>query len=103
MRSKRYTLATETERGNLEMQALYNNILLSRLIPQADEIIWDHQCGFRLNRLTDQIFYIRQILEKNGNIMAQYISDLWILRKPTIQLGRKYYTTFSLSLEHSGN
>jgi sorting nexin-29 len=29
------------------------------------EIIGDHQCGFRRNRsTTDQIFYIRQILEK---------------------------------------
>jgi hypothetical protein len=42
-----------------------SNILLSRLTPYADEITEDHQCGFRLNRLTtDQIFYIRQILEK---------------------------------------
>jgi hypothetical protein len=30
-----------------------------------DEIIWDHQCGFRCNRsTTDQIFCICQILEK---------------------------------------
>jgi hypothetical protein len=30
-----------------------------------DEIIGDHQCGFRRNRsTTDQIFCIRQILEK---------------------------------------
>jgi hypothetical protein len=41
------------------------NILLARLTPYADEIIGDHQCGFRHNRsTTDQIFYIRQILEK---------------------------------------
>jgi hypothetical protein len=38
---------------------------LSRLIPYAEEIIGDHQCGFRRNRLTtDPIFCIRQILEK---------------------------------------
>jgi hypothetical protein len=46
---------------------LYNilsNILLSRLSPYIDEIIGDHQCGFRRNRsTTDQIFCIRQILE----------------------------------------
>jgi hypothetical protein len=41
------------------------NILLTRLTPYTDEIIGDHQCGFRRNRsTTDQIFYIRQILEK---------------------------------------
>jgi sorting nexin-29 len=52
---------------------ILSNILLSRLITYADEIIGDHQCGFRRNRsTTDQIFYIRQILEKkweyNGTV-----------------------------------
>ena len=42
-----------------------SNILLSRLIPYAKEIIGDHQCGFQRNRSTiDHIFCIRQILEK---------------------------------------
>jgi hypothetical protein len=42
-----------------------SNILLTRLTPYADEIIGDHQCGFRCNRsVADQIFYIQQILEK---------------------------------------
>jgi hypothetical protein len=51
--------------------------ILSRLTPYADEITGDHQCGFRRNRsTTDQSFYIRQILEKNGSIMARYISYL---------------------------
>jgi hypothetical protein len=40
---------------------IVSNILLSRLSPYIDEIIRDHQCGFRL---TDQIFCISQILEK---------------------------------------
>jgi hypothetical protein len=41
------------------------NILLARLTPYVNEIIGDYQCGFRRNRSTaDQIFYIRQILEK---------------------------------------
>jgi hypothetical protein len=40
-------------------------ILLARLTPYVNEIIEDHQCGFRRNRSTmDQIFYIQQILEK---------------------------------------
>jgi hypothetical protein len=34
------------------------------LIPYADEIIADDECGFRRNRsTTGQIFYIRQIQE----------------------------------------
>jgi len=44
---------------------ILSNILLSRLIPYAKEIVWDHQCGFRSNRSTiDHLFCIRQILEK---------------------------------------
>jgi hypothetical protein len=39
--------------------------IFSVLSPYVDEIIGDHQCGFRRNRsTTDQIFCIRQILEK---------------------------------------
>ena len=42
---------------------ILSNILLSQLTPYAEEIIWDHQCGFRRNQsTTDQIFCIRQIL-----------------------------------------
>jgi len=42
-----------------------SNILLSRLTPYVEEVIGDHQCGFRRNRsTTDHIFCIRQILEK---------------------------------------
>ncbi|KAJ4433243.1 hypothetical protein ANN_15502 [Periplaneta americana] len=42
-----------------------SNILLRRVTPHVDEIIGDHQCGFRRNRSTiDQIFCIRQIMEK---------------------------------------
>jgi hypothetical protein len=54
------------------------NIFLARLTPYADEIIGDHQCGFRHNRsTTDQIFYILQILEKkweyNGTVHQLFI------------------------------
>ena len=42
---------------------MLSNILLSRLIPYAEEVIGDHRCGFRRNRsTTDHIFCIRQIL-----------------------------------------
>jgi sorting nexin-29 len=45
---------------------ILSNILLSRLIPYAEEVMGDHQCGFRRNRsTTDHIFWMRQILEKN--------------------------------------
>jgi sorting nexin-29 len=44
---------------------ILSNILLSKLTPYAEEIIGDHQCGFRRNRsATDHIFNVRQILEK---------------------------------------
>jgi hypothetical protein len=40
------------------------NILLSKLTLYAEEIIGDHQCGFRRKRLnTDHIFCICRILE----------------------------------------
>ena len=44
---------------------ILSNILLSRLISYAEEIMGDHQCVFRRNMsTTDHIFCIRQILEK---------------------------------------
>jgi len=44
---------------------ILSNILLSRVISYAEEIIWDHQCGFGCNRSTaDHILCIRQIIEK---------------------------------------
>ena len=44
---------------------ILSNILLSRLTTYTEEIIGDHQCGFRRNgSITDHIFCIRQILEK---------------------------------------
>jgi hypothetical protein len=47
------------------MHKILSSILLSRLIPYAEEIIGVRQCGFRRNRsTTDHMFFIRQILEK---------------------------------------
>jgi hypothetical protein len=41
------------------------NTLLSRLSSYIEKIVGDHHCGFRHNRSNiDQIFCIRQILEK---------------------------------------
>jgi hypothetical protein len=57
---------------------ILSNILLSRLIPYADEIIGNYQCGIRRNKsTTDQVFYIFQILEKkweyNGTVHQLFI------------------------------
>jgi hypothetical protein len=50
------------------------NILLSRLSPYVDEIIGDHQLGFRRNKST---------------------TDSQTSRNPMIQLGGKHCTIFS--------
>jgi hypothetical protein len=57
---------------------ILSNILLSMLSPYTDEIIGDHHCGFQRNRsTTDQIFCIRQVLEKkweyNETVHQQFI------------------------------
>jgi hypothetical protein len=57
---------------------ILSNILLARLTSYINEVIGDHQCGFRRNRsTTDQIFYVRQILEKkweyNGTVHQLFI------------------------------
>ena len=76
---------------------ILSNILFSRLTPYAEEIIGDHQCGFRRNRSnTDHIFCIRQILEKKweyNEVVHQQTS-----RKLMIPLGGRYCIIFSLSL-----
>jgi hypothetical protein len=68
---------------------ILSNILLSRVIPYADEIIGDHQCGFLCNRsTTDQIFYIRQILEKKREYNGT-VHQLFIDFKKTYDSGRR--------------
>jgi len=55
---------------------IYSNILLSRINPYAEEIVGDHQCGFRRNRSTaDHIFCVRQILEKKWEYNAAVFTD----------------------------
>jgi hypothetical protein len=56
---------------------ILTNILLSRLIQYADEIIGDHQFGFQSNRsMIDHMFYICHILEKkwayNGTVQKPF-------------------------------
>jgi hypothetical protein len=61
-------------RGITLLPTSYNilsNILLSRLSPYVDEIICNHQCGFRRNRsTTDQISAFIRYWRKNGNTMS---------------------------------
>jgi hypothetical protein len=57
---------------------ILSNILLCRLTPYADKIVGDHQCGFPCNRsMTDQIFYVWQVLEKkweyNGTVHQLFV------------------------------
>jgi hypothetical protein len=37
---------------------ILSNTLLSRLVPYIDEIIGDHQCGFRRNRSTTNYYFL---------------------------------------------
>jgi hypothetical protein len=83
---------------------ILSNILLSRLIPYAKEVIGDHQCGFRHNRSSiDLIFCIHQILEKKWEYNEE-VHQLFIdFKKLMIQLGGRSYIRFSLSLVSLGN
>jgi hypothetical protein len=59
---------------------ILSNILPARLTLHVNEIIGDHQCGFRRNRsTTDQIFYIRQILEKKWEYNGTVQQLVWRL------------------------
>jgi hypothetical protein len=83
---------------------ILSNILLSRLYPYVEEIIWDHQCGFWYNRSTaDHIFCIHHIVETNWSKMGQYISYSYTSTKPVIELGGKYCTIFSYSFGYPWN
>jgi hypothetical protein len=55
--------------------------------------------GFNLTvQLLIRFFRIRQIVEKNGSTMREYISYSQTSRKPMIQLEGKYCTILSLRL-----
>jgi hypothetical protein len=62
---------------SITVAKILSSLFVSRLTSYVEEIIWNHQCGFRCNRsTTDQIFCIRHILEKNRTIMGECISYL---------------------------
>jgi len=82
---------------------ILSNILLSRVIPYAKEIIADHQCGFRRNRSTvDHMFCIRQILEKKWEY-NETVHQLFIdFKKAYDSIKGRFYIRFSLSLVSLG-
>jgi hypothetical protein len=41
-----------------------SSVILERLKEYSEEILGEYQCGFRPQRTTDQLFVVRQILEK---------------------------------------
>ena len=61
-------LVCENYRGISLLNSAYKifaRILYNRLVPHAESVIGDYQCGFRPNRsTTDQIFNLRLILQK---------------------------------------
>jgi hypothetical protein len=83
---------------------ILSNIILTRLTPHVNEIIGDHQCGFRHNRsTTDQIFYFRQILEKkwgyNGTVHQLFVD----FKKAYDSIKEKFFTISCLNLVYLRN
>jgi hypothetical protein len=77
---------------------IISNILLSRITPYAEEIIGEHQCGFRRNRsTTDLIFCILQILEKKWEY-NEAVRQLFIDFKKAYESVRREVLIFSLNL-----
>jgi hypothetical protein len=78
-------------------------VLLSRLIPYADEIIGDQQCGVQRNRsTTDHIFYILQILEKKWEYNFT-VHQLFIHFNKTFDSVRREALYILISWEYTGN
>jgi hypothetical protein len=69
---------------------ILSSILLSRLTPYAEEILGDHQCGFRSGRsAVDNTSCIRQILEKKWKY-NEAVRQLFIdLKKPVISVKKE--------------
>jgi hypothetical protein len=77
----------------------FPNILLSRLSPYIDEIIGDHQCGFRHNRsTTDQI--------RSKSLCRWYINTLIlfldIIHRPVFIYNTKRFGDWILSPSSGG-
>jgi hypothetical protein len=80
---------------------ILSNILLSSLVPYIDEVIGDHQCGFRHNRsTTDQIFCVHQILETKWEY-NETVHQLFIDFKKTYDSARRE-VLYNILIEFSG-
>ena len=94
-------------RGISLLQTSYiilSNILLSKLIPFANEIIGDHQCGLRRNRsIIDHILCIRQILERKREYYEPVHLFFIDFKKAYDSVRRRSYIRFSFSLVSLGN
>jgi hypothetical protein len=77
---------------------ILSNTFLARLTSYISEIIGDHQCGFRRNRsTTNQIFYIRQILEKKWEYNATVHQVFTDFKKAYVSFQRE--VLYSILLE----
>jgi hypothetical protein len=78
---------------------MLSNILLSKLSQYIDEVIENHQCGFRHNRsTTDQIFRIRQILEKKREYSETVLQLFIDFKKVYDSVRKEVFRIFSYSL-----
>jgi hypothetical protein len=76
-------------------------ILLSRLTPHADEIIGDHQCGFRRNKsTTDHMLCVhRTLVLETKSEYNEAVYQLFInFKKVMFHLGGRFCIKFSLNL-----
>jgi hypothetical protein len=69
-------------RGISLLPTMYKILSKSRLTPCADEIMWDHQCGFQHNKsTTDNIFCLYQILENQMGMKWSSASSIYRLQE----------------------
>jgi sorting nexin-29 len=62
------------------------NILFKRILPHAEKVIGSYHCGFRKDEsAAEQIFSLRQIMEKTIEFGVTCIICLWTLSLHMIQ------------------
>jgi hypothetical protein len=73
---------------------------LLKMTLYVDEItgIGDLRCGFRRDKSTIRLFCIRRFLKNKWSTKSECVSQSYISRTPTIQLGDKHRTIFLKNL-----